>query len=173
MKIRVLFLAAVLLISGSSFAQKSKKSKKADKKEVASNVSSEDVVGRMLESKDFTFLAHVVYPLGQSSRNLGGENYSVSFTEERINSILPYYGNVQSGAFGAGATEGLNFKGKITKFNIRETKKGYTVHVEANTSRDDYTFILKVEKTGHARLTVTSRFKQSTSFQGEVLQVLD
>lgn len=172
MNIRVLFLVTVLLMTGNSFAQKSKKAKKADRKEASAN-ESPDLVGRMLESKEFQFIAHVVYPLGQPSRNLGGENYSVKFSEDQIVSILPYYGTVKSGAFGAGATEGLNFKGKPTKFNIRETKKGYTVHVEVNSARDDYTYILKVEKTGHARLSVSSRFKQSTGFQGEVLQTMD
>lgn len=172
MKIRLLLFAA-LLIAGNSFAQKGKKSNKKQAQKELSAQSSRDVIGEILETKEFDFLAHVIYPLGMPSRNLGGENYSVSFSKDEIVSVLPYYGSVKSGAFGAGATEGLNFKGKPTKFNIRETKKGYTVHVEVNSPRDDYTLILKVERTGHAKLTVSSRSKQSTTFQGEVLKSKD
>lgn len=169
MKTRVLLLVIAVFVAGNSFAQKNRKAKKAAKKEL-SVANEKDLVGDILASKEFEFVAHVVYPLGKPSRNLGGENYNVIFTEDQIDSTLPYYGTVKGGSFGAAAGKGMNFKGKPTKYRVKETKKGYTVSADVYGSSDDYSLILKVEKSGRAKLTVSSRYRQSHTYQGEIVK---
>lgn len=163
MKKNVLLILAVLFVAGSSFAQKKAKQEKKAKSSTRVLAATQSKLESLLESKTFEFVANTVYPLGERARNLGGQNYSVLFSEDQIESILPYFGSVRT-AFGS--SEGMRFKGKPDKYTIEQKGKKYVVRADVSTSKDTYSIMLRVDKSGFGTLVIDSRNKQTISYKG-------
>src|SRR5690554_8006793 len=112
MKTFGLILLSTLLFFGNS---------KAQNKQLTNEVSQEVVpisLGELVKSKNFEFAANTAMPLGKSSINLVGNEYTVVFSADKIVSDLPYYGV---------ATRSAGLDRKSTRLNSSHVRISYAV----------------------------------------------
>jgi|SRR5690554_875632 len=164
MKTFGLILLSTLLFFGNS---------KAQNKQLTNEVSQEVVpisLGELVKSKNFEFAANTAMPLGKSSINLVGNEYTVVFSADKIVSDLPYYG-VATRSAGLERDKGMRFEGKPMDFEVVNLRNGYRVKATIKTDRDRFTLSLKVGSSGYATLTIDSKNRELISYQGEVRRV--
>lgn len=167
MKRLVFFTLMTLMVFGSSYAQKRDKKKEKLTEIHRLDQQSEDKIATLLASKEFEFFAQTVFPMGMTPRDIGSDHHSVRFSEDEVVSDLPYFGTVRSGV-GFGRDKGLRFSGAPTDFKIEKSSKNYLIHTTIRTEKDSYKLSMAVAKSGYATLTISSRNKETISFQGEI-----
>ncbi len=137
-------------------------------------------ISKLVESKEFVFLANRMYPQFQSqeiiflanwmSTQSGGffflsaEN-NVEFHPDYIKSFLPFVGRGFSG-IGYGGDEGMKFEGKPSVYSIEKTKKGYLVKAEVAGKNDTFFMMVTVFFEGKATLSINSNNRSSISYDG-------
>lgn len=156
-----LIIISSFFLFGCSTAQ-IKNDKMQSKQEIAS-----DRIGDLLTSQDFEFIANTMLPMGQPSKNLVGNDYSVTFSPEKIVSALPYYGVAHRGV-GMGRDKGMRFEGEPKDFLISNSKNEYRVSAVVKTENDSFSISMEVSKSGYATLIINSKNRESISYQGEV-----
>ena len=157
----LLIVLSTFLFFGNASAQ-IKKETMDSKQEVVS-----DRIGELLASQKFEFIANTMFPLGQASKNLVGNDYSVIFSPEKIVSDLPYSGVAHRG-MGVGRDKGMRFKGEPNNYSITESGNGYVVAAIVKTDSDSFSISMEVSKSGYATLTIDSKNRETVSYQGEV-----
>lgn len=120
-----------------------------------------------LYSKDFKFEAFRTFPIGSPMVDLSGENYSVIFNEDIINSVLPFYGTRYSGP-SFGKSKGMRFQGKPDAFVIRETDNGFQVEVKVKTREDQFILSMDIRDSGNTTLTITTKTRSTITYEGEI-----
>lgn len=133
----------------------------------ASQAKAVSSVEKLVASKKFEFIATTMYPMGQPSKNLVGNVYTVSFSPEKIVSELPYYG-VAHRAVTIGKDKGMRFEGEPQVYSISESKNGFSLASVVNTDNDSYSLSMEVSNSGYAMLTINSNNRGSISYRGEV-----
>ena len=141
--------------------EKSKKQLKEEKK-----IEVQKQIAKLVESKEFVFVASRVIPQGGRTINLTSE-YTVDFHQDLINCYLPFIGRGYSG-IGYGGDDGMKFEGKPTVYSIEKTKKAYLIKVEVRGERDSYSMILSVYFEGSANLSISSNNRSSISYDGDI-----
>jgi hypothetical protein len=73
-----------------------------------------------------------------------------------------------------GADEtGIKFNSSDFDYEIQPKRNGWHIQVKPNDSREVRVLNLRVTASGEATLQVTSNFKQSISYSGEIIKVSD
>lgn len=121
----------------------------------------------LLNSKTFEFIANTMYPMGQSSKNLVGSDYSVTFSPEMIISNMPFYGRSYS-AMAIGKDKGMRFKGAPEDFTVEKIRRGYEVKTTVKNDRDTFSLLLTVSDSGYATLSISTNNRETISYHGEV-----
>ncbi|WP_395803358.1 DUF4251 domain-containing protein [Daejeonella sp.] len=123
---------------------------------------------RLIESKDYVFLAESATPLSGSLIRLTSI-YFLKINKDSLDSHLPYFGV----AFRApmGTTESpLSFTSTDFDYSMKESKKaGFQIKIRINKPSDPDLMMLSVSSSGYATLTVNSMHRQSISFYGELV----
>lgn len=167
MKAQVFMVLSTFLLFGNAIAQKTgKKELKIVKKEMRAEAV-QDKMDALIMSKEFEFIANIALPLGMAPKNLVGNNYSIRFTANEIVSDLPYFGTVRSGIT-FGRDKGMRFKGVPTNFEIEHPAKKYIVTAKVETDDGIFNISMIVSNSGYATLAISSRNKDTISYQGEV-----
>ena len=123
-------------------------------------------VEHLLDSHTFEFIANTVLPTGESSKNLVGSGYSITFSPEQIVSNLPFYGRGYSG-MAIGRDKGMRFKGTAENFTVEKGKE-YQVNTTVKDG-DTFEISLSVSNSGYATLTISSNNRGTISYSGEVV----
>lgn len=156
-----LIVLSTFLFFGNASAQ-IKKELMDSKQEVVS-----DRIGELLASQKFEFIANTMFPLGQPSKNLVGNDYSVIFSPEKLVSNLPYYGVAHRG-MALGRDKGMRFQGEPNDYSITESGNGYLVTAMVKTDNDSFSISMEVSTSGYATLSIDSKNREAVSYQGEV-----
>lgn len=158
------FLFALFTFINVAEAQeKSKKQLKEEKK-----VEKQKQISKLVNSKEFVFLANRMFPQSGGAFNLTAE-FDVEFHPDYIKSFLPFVGRGFSG-IGYGGDEGMKFEGKPTIYTIEKTKKAYVVTAEVKGNNDTFSMMLTVYFDGSATLFINSNNRSSISYDGAIAE---
>jgi len=153
-----LLLFASLLIVQSMQAQNSSNDK--HQKESAN-------IGRLIQSKNFVFVAQYALPLGGRSINLTSL-YDVRLSNDTITSDLPFYGRAFVAPMNP-SEGGIRFTSTQFDYTANEKKKGgWNITILPKDTKDVRQMFLSVSENGYASLQVTSNNRQSINYTGYV-----
>lgn len=126
---------------------------------------------KLMESRNFEFVANTMFPLGQPPKDLVGSGYSVSFSPEMIISNMPFYGR----AYGAASfkNKGMRFKGVPEVFTVENKANSFEVKLKVADGTESYTLSLNVDDGGRASLTIGNNHHGTISYQGEVVAITE
>jgi len=145
-------------------AQKTKNQKKAEK--IAS-------VKKMVDQKNYVFMAQRANPLGWTTINLN-YNYSLTVTQDSVDSYLPYYGRAYVAPINPTDPKqtGIQFISKDFDYqNSFSKNKGWNITILPRNNRETRSLILNVSELGYATLSVISTNRQQISFDGYISEV--
>jgi len=165
-KLSVCLVVFALIIHTGFSQEKSKSELRKDQKE-KEKLEKEKRTEALIESKTFVFVAKRAIPSGARSIDLTGDNYSVTFQTDLIESILPFFGRAFAGA-GYGNDNGMRFKGEPKTFTINKGKKNYDIEAVVSDTNETYNLTLTVSFQGSASLFITSNNRSSISYQGSI-----
>ena len=157
----LLIVLSAFFFFGCSTAQIKKDKMEATQEKVS------DPIGDLLASQNFEFIANTMFPMGQPSKNLVGDGYSVTFSPEKIVSDLPYYGVAHRG-MGVGRDKGMRFEGEPIDFAITRSKNEYRATAVVKNDTDSFFITVEVSNSGYATLNIDSKNRETISYQGEV-----
>ena len=161
------FLLLFALILNTGFSQeKSKRELRKEQKEKV-KIEKEKQTEALIDAKSFMFTAKRALPTGARSIDLTGDNYSVTFQTDLIESILPFFGRAFAGA-GYGNDNGMRFKGEPKTFTINKGKKNYDIEAVVSDTNETYNLTLTVSFQGSASLFITSNNRSAISYQGQL-----
>ncbi len=122
----------------------------------------------MLSSRLYKIDFDRAYPATAQSFALN-DYYFISVVGDRIESFLPYYGQVYTAIYGGTGEEGLRFEGTISQYVERRGRGGrWDISFRARTEGDTYNLGLRISPSGECNLTISSMRKQSISFTGSI-----
>jgi hypothetical protein len=151
-------IASLLLMACATSESASDKARK--KAEMAAKIS------EGVQTKHFNVNIDKVYPMGHGTIH-PSTLYSVTVKDDYINSYLPYFGRAYNVPYGGGS--GLNFEGKVLRYQETIGKKGehYVVlDVESKEDLHQYSFV--IFDNGKVTLDVISKERNPISFSGYV-----
>jgi hypothetical protein len=117
--------------------------------------------------RHFTFIAKTALPSGIPAKILSA-GYDVKVRKDTVESYLPYYGVSQSAPMSSDEA-GIRFT--TTAFSLSSKKlsaKGWEVAIQIKDQKFIDRFLFTIYKNGAATLFVSSNFRSSISFDGEV-----
>jgi hypothetical protein len=159
----LVILVLILLTETSAFSQeKTKKELKAERK-----IEQQKQTEALVNSRIFVFIGRTAFPQGYKSVNLATNTNYVKFSPDLIDSYMPYYGKAYGG-IGYGGDSALKFEGKPEKFMVTKGKKNFQIDAEVKGKNDAYKLSLTVQFEGDASLSITSNFRSSISYNGEI-----
>jgi hypothetical protein len=125
-------------------------------------------ISKLVDSKEFVFLANRMYPQSGGAFNLTAE-FDVEFHPDYIKSFLPFVGRGFSG-IGYGGDEGMRFEGKPSIYTMEKTKKAYVIKAEVKGKNDTYSMMLSVYFEGSATLSINSNNRSPISYDGAIAE---
>jgi hypothetical protein len=146
------------------YANAQEKTKKQIKEE--QKIEKQKKISKLVESKEFVFLANRMYPQSGGALNLTAE-FDVEFHPDLINCFLPFIGRGFSG-IGFGGDEGMKFKGKPRIYTFEKAKKAYVVKAEVEGNNDTFFMMLIVYFEGSATLSINSNNRSLISYDGSI-----
>lgn len=165
-KFTICILLFTLIINSGFSQEKSKKELRKEQKE-KEKIEKEKQTEALIEAKTFVFVAKRALPSGARTIDLTGDNYSVTFQPDMIESIMPFFGRAFSGV-GFGNDNGMRFKGEPKTFTINKVKKNYSIEAVVSDNNETYNLTLTVSFQGSASLFITSNNRSSISYQGDL-----
>ena len=148
----VLFILSVLLSFNLIFAQNNK----------------EQDIRKLIQSREFTFMAEQMLPTGGIGRNIVTENYDLRLLNDSISVLLPYIGRAFTAAYGS-SEGGVRLNTKNFDYKVKNRKKGgWNITIKPGRS-DIREMNLIVSETGFATLNVISNNRQSISYTGRIV----
>ncbi len=123
-------------------------------------------VKKMVESKNYIFIAQRVIPRSSSSRILTTD-YDLTVTGDSVISYLPYFGRAYSAPLDP-TKGGIQFTS--TKFEYKQIKDGdeWEITIRPKDAADVQELYLTIFDNGRATLAVNNTNRQSISFNGYV-----
>ena len=152
------FLAAFIMISFIFFSCSS--TKKTEKM-------NPEIVGSMINAKNFTFVAERVNPFRGTSRNLTS-SYDVKITRDTVNSFLPYFGRAYQAPIDP-SKGGITFTSLNFSYSVADKSKDeWDIYIEPRDISDVETMIFRIFGNGTATLNVQNTHRDPISFYGHV-----
>jgi hypothetical protein len=155
-------LLLIVLFTLSAHAQTSKADKNAVK---AAELK------RLVESKEYLFIANQAFPMGGSSINLTNSNFDLKLAGDTLTAFLPYYGVAYSAPINA-ADGGIKLTTTKFSYKVVQKKNGAyqidikPVNADVRGSGDVNWMVLNVSPGGYASLQVFSFNRQPITFNG-------
>jgi hypothetical protein len=165
-KVSVCILLFALILNAGFSQEKSKRELRKEQKE-KEKIEKEKQTEALIDAKSFMFTAKRALPTGARSIDLTGDNYSVTFQTDLIESILPFFGRAFAGA-GYGNDNGMRFKGEPKTFTVNKAKKNYEIEAVVSDNNETYNLTLTVSFQGSASLFITSNNRSAISYQGQL-----
>lgn len=158
-------LCLVIMLAASALqpaaAQDTKSEKKAKK---------EAEIKRLIDTKNYTFMARFMYPLGGGQQYLN-TMYDLQVNKDTVVSFLPYFGVAFANAGYNTDDNGVKFTS--TKFDYETTpnaKGGWRVTIRPKDTRSTNQMILTIASNGNADLSVISTNRQRIRYDGYITQ---
>jgi len=128
------------------------------------------LVKQMVESSNFTFDAKIAYPMGHGAIHLSYMSY-LKVSKDTVESYLPYFGRVYTAPIDL-TENGIKFKSTDFKYSVENGKEPghWIVTIKtADLNRNIHLF-LDVWENGTAQLSVNDPYKQTISFNGDIVE---
>jgi hypothetical protein len=153
-----------LAITIAAFGPVSAQNQKAQK-----NAKKAAEIKQLIESPNYAFQATYMYPNGGGQRYLTS-TYDVTVSRDTVDSYLPYFGVVYSGAgYGSSSDNGVKFTS--TKFNYTaDVKKdgSYQISIKPTDTNGTTQMLLDVFPNGNANLSVISINRERIRYDGYI-----
>jgi len=161
----LLLLFSFIFTSGFSQEKSNKELKKElkEKQKLEKQKTTEDLVN----SKTFIFTAIRALPSGKSSIDLSSRTNYLKIEPEIIDSDMPFFGRSFKPGYG-NTNNGIKFKEKPVKFDVKNAKKKYEINIEVKDTKDFYKLYLTIQLDGSATLSVSSNNLSTISYFGEI-----
>lgn len=126
--------------------------------------SDEATVKKLVDSKNFIFVAQTMFPMGGPSRNLTSD-YDMRVTSDSVITYLPYFGRAYVPVLPNEA--GINFTSSQFSYVAEPGKKdGWNISILPKDTKDVRQVNLSVSRNGYASLQITSNNRQAISYYG-------
>jgi len=171
MKTKIFIVLALFLITLSEgYSQLNNKKRKLFRSERKLEIQNE--VEQLVNSKEFEFVPNRAFPMSGSSIDLTTHNSFIRFSQDFIESHMPFFGRAYSVDYPGGG-DGLKFEGKPEIYTVKKISenKGYDVRAKVRLPRDSYDLNLKIGKDGTSNLTITSQQRSSISYLGKIKEL--
>jgi hypothetical protein len=124
----------------------------------------EATVKKLVDSKDFVFVAQTMLPMNGPSRPITSD-YDMRVSQDSLVTYLPYFGRAYAPILpGEG---GINFTSSKFTYAAQPGKKGgWNINILPKDTKDVRQLNLSVSKNGYASLQVTSNNRQAISYYG-------
>ena len=123
-------------------------------------------IQRLLESKNFTFVAESANPMSGGNIRLTSSNYQLKFYKDSLDSFLPYFGTAFRAQYGASQSP-LIFSSSDFTYEAKTSRKGsLTITIKINNPGDPDVLTLSVSPLGYGTLQVNSIDRQPITFYG-------
>lgn len=127
------------------------------------NANYESIIG----SKNYTFIAQSVTPLGGRNRQLTSD-YDLRVLGDSVVSYLPYFGRAYSAPVNPNEG-GIQFTSTQFEYQtVPRSKGGWIITIKPTDAKDVREMNLTVTSKGYATLNVISNNRQSISYNGYV-----
>jgi hypothetical protein len=124
-------------------------------------------VGKLLESKEYVFIAQTAYPARGSSVSLAGGNYELKVILDSVSVYLPFYGRAND--ISAGRTGGpIELNTKEFSYKLEKKKSRWEVTFTPTNQSAVRQMNLSVSDNGFADLQVVSTNKDNMNYHGNV-----
>lgn len=129
--------------------------------------SSSDDIGRLLESKTFTFVPQTVSPTGSRTRQVTG-GFFLRLSGDTVQSYLPYFGRSYSAPI-SGSRGGMDFTSTDFGYQAGQGRKDATlIVIEPRSGTDVRQITLQVYPNGNASLQAISNNRSAISYNGYI-----
>jgi hypothetical protein len=139
----------------------------AQTKKQARDAAKTAAVKKQIDTKNFTFQARYMYPMGGGQRYLNTD-YDVRVTKDSVIAFLPYFGVAYSGA-GYNSNEDNGIKFTSTRFDYQSEQKkngSWNIVIKPQDSRTTNQLIFNISPNGSTDLSVISTNRQRIRFDG-------
>jgi hypothetical protein len=139
----------------------------AQTKKQARDAAKTAAVKKQIDSKNFTFQARYMYPMGGGQRYLNTD-YDVRVTKDSVIAFLPYFGVAYAGA-GYNSNEDNGIKFTSTRFDYQSEQKkngSWYIVIKPQDSRTTNQLIFNISPNGSTDLSVISTNRQRIRFDG-------
>ena len=141
--------------------------KAQDTKDTSTKNVTANAVTRLVNSKNFVFVAETVTPTGGGVRSLNSY-YDLVIAGDTLVSALPYFGRAFTAPMSS-SDAGINFRSTDFTYTIVEKDKGgWDIEIEPKNVTSARKMNLFISDNGYASLQVTSNNRQPISFSGQV-----
>ena len=124
-------------------------------------------IGKLLESKEYVFIAQTAFPARGSSVSIAGGNYELKVIRDSVSVYLPFYGRVND--LSAGRTGGpIELNTKEISHTIAKKKSRWEVTITPTNQSGVRQINLSVSDNGFADLQVVSTNKDNMNYHGTV-----
>ncbi len=129
--------------------------------------SSNNSVKPLLESRNWTFKAETMYPMGGIARQLTPE-YDLKVKDNILTSYLPYIGRAFSAPIDP-SSSALQFTSQDYEYSLKSGKKGrWNLLIKPKDNSDIRQLFFTIFENGKANLQVNSNSRQSISYSGYI-----
>lgn len=122
----------------------------------------------LISSQNYVFKAEFATPMGGRQILITGP-YHLRITKESVIANLPYFGVSQRAPMGADES-GIKFTSTEFTHQIQSKKNGWQIQIKPNDNREVRMLNIRVTSSGRATLQVSSNYKQSISYSGQIVK---
>jgi len=133
-----------------------------------SGVTGASPIEGLINSQNYVFKAEFATPLGGRQILITGP-YEVLITKESVTSNLPYFGVSQRAPMGSDES-GIKFTSIDFTHMVQSRRNGWQIQIKPNDNREVRILNLRVTTSGRATLQVSSNFKQSITYSGQIVK---
>ena len=121
----------------------------------------------ILSSKNYTFIAQSVTPMGGRNRQLTSE-YDLRVLGDSVVSYLPYFGRAYTAPIDP-SQGGIQFTSTVFEYeHVPRSNGGWIITIKPSDAKDVRQLTLTVTEKGYGTLQVISNSRQSISYNGYV-----
>jgi hypothetical protein len=165
-RINVRLLMPLLLLTAGAFAQTSKEDKK--KAEADQRAARQALLKTVVDSRLYSFFAETATALNGDLHQLETPYPFVRVNQDSIEVDLPYWGTAHAAMLG-NTDGGLRFRCGIATYSVKAHKKGgWFISIVPKDNRTADKMDLDIDVDGYAILQITSKFRESISYRGEM-----
>jgi len=154
------YLCILVLIVGAglntTFAQNSKKDKKAEK---------EATIKKNVDGQNYTFTANYVLPQRGGGKQLTETYYDLKVNKDSVIAFLPYYGRAYFDVPYNGDT-GMKFTSTKFSYSVKPKRKGWEVTIIPRDAKNIDKVMLNISPDGYATLSINSTNRDFISYDG-------
>lgn len=158
-----------LFLTLTSIEAQTKSEKKAQKEEKAMNDYAASK--KMIEAGRYSYMANWATTSKGRRIDLHSNPNFLKIMKDSADIFLPFFGTVHSASIGFGGNNAIEFKGLIEnlKVEFNDKKRKTIIKFRGLGKSEQFNFILTVQRSGGANVSVTSSIRDGISYDGNIM----